>query len=311
MERPNGRETWKLAGITAAWLLLTKGLSWLGDRAVPDAVKANISLQTFQMTCQITTAVVGLGLCFGLLERPLAALALTRTRPRQLAVIALLAPAFLVSTTVIAIQAALPTLLEEVRTRGAGVSRQNAGEFGRMLEQGPLLATLLWSVILAATTEELLFRGALWSLVERLVEAARARVTVGKVEAALLGLVPTVVSAAVFGMMHYDLRGGVGIVRLTSTTLLGLGAGALRRWTGTLAAPVLLHFLNNTMAIGLGRKWFASDPPGPLLIAGVPNGLLSVAVIGVVGAALLWGAFAIVNRRAARDRAFAEGAGPS
>ena len=50
----------------------------------------------------------------------------------------------------------------------------------------------------------------------------------------MMMLVPTGVTAAVFGLMHGDLHGGVGIVRLVSATLLGLGAGALRHWTGTL-----------------------------------------------------------------------------
>src|SRR5262249_131922 len=151
---------------------------------------------------------------------------------------------------------------------------------GRMLEQRPLLATLLWGAILAATTEELLFRGVFWSLVERAVEAARARVAKAptpagqakgrKLEAGLLGLGPTTVTAARVGLMHGELHGGVGIVRLVSATLLGVGAGALRRWTGTLAAPTLLHFLNNTMVIGQVRRLFTGDPMAPAVIDGVP-----------------------------------------
>lgn len=324
MDRPKGRETAKLAAITAAWILLTKGLVWFGEHAVPDAVKAKIALQTFLMACQIVTVVVGVGLSFALLDRPRAALALGRPRARQLVATALLAPAFLVATTVIALQAALPTLLEEMRTRGAGASRQNAGEFGRMLEQGPLLATLLWGAILAAATEELLFRGALWSLVNRLITHARAAAKADPppsaprsgaaipgrgAEDALLGLVPTVVAAAVFGLMHGEIHGGVGIVRLVSATLLGLGAGVLRRWTGSVAAPILLHFLNNTMVIAHGRKWFGVDAPGTAILDGVPNSLLGIAAAGLVGAGISWAAVMVGDRRIAREKALAEGAG--
>ena len=329
MERPDGLETLKLAAITAMWVALTKGLIRIGERVIPDAWKAKITLQTFLMACQVLTTALGLVLCFTLLARPRAVLAFARPRRREIIFTALLAPAFLISTTVLALQAAMPILLEELRTRGPGVSRQNAGELGRMLEQGPLVGTLLWGAILAAAAEELLFRGALWSLVDRIVKIVRAEFA-GKLPRSrregaepgpmswaeraspvILGLFPTIAAAAVFGLMHGDLSGGVGVVRLVSATLLGLGAGVLRWWTGTMLAPILLHFLNNMMVIGHGRKWFTLGPPGQALIDGVPNGLLGVAALGLLGVGLLWGLLAISDRRAARDRAFAEGARPS
>jgi membrane protease YdiL (CAAX protease family) len=336
MQRPNTRETLKLAGITALWLSLSKGLIWIGERATPGAWKAKISLQSFLMGCQIVTAVAGLSLSFAWLSRPRAVLALTRPRLRELTVTALGAPAFLVLTTVIALQAALPTLLEEMRTRGAGASRQNAGEFGRMLEQGPLLATLLWGAILAATTEELLFRGALWSLLDRLAQTIEARLAlraksawfgaradggrgstapgreslptswVQRASPAILGLVPTVGAAFIFGLMHGDVHGGVGIVRLASAMLLGLGAGALRWWTKSLFAPVLLHFLNNTLVIGHARKWFTRGGPELPLIDGVSNLLLGIALCGLCGAGIFWAVLGVWERRAERERMLGE-----
>lgn len=322
MERPNGRETLKLAAITAVWLALTKGLIRIGERALPDAWKAKITLQQFLLSCQILTTIVGLGLCFALLARPRALLAVTRPRLRELTVTALLAPAFLISSTVIALRAALPILLEEMRTRGPGATRQNVGELGRMLEQGPLLVTLLWGAILAAAAEEMLFRGALWSLVDRVVKIARAEVAAKippsrqgaepgpmswaeQASPVILGLFPTIAAAAVFGLMHGDLHGGVGVVRLVSATVLGLGAGILRWWTGTMLAPILLHFLNNTMVIGQGRKWFSSGSSAPPLIEGVPNMLVGIAVVGLIGAALFWAVVSIRDKKAARARAMA------
>jgi membrane protease YdiL (CAAX protease family) len=255
---------------------------------------------------------------------------------RELAVTALVAPAFLVLSTVIALQAALPTLLEEMRTRGAGATRQNAGEFGRMLGQGPLLVTLIWGAILAATTEELLFRGALWSLLDRLVQTIEARLSarakggwfggradggrgstfpgresiptswVQRASPAVLGLVPTVGAAFIFGLMHRDVGGGVGIVRLASAMLLGLGAGALRWWTRSLLAPILLHFLNNTLVIGHARRWFSAGAGEATVIEGVPNLLLGIALLGLCGAGVLWAVLAVRERRAARERALFE-----
>ena len=79
-------------------------------------------------------------------------------------------------------------------------------------------------------------------------------------------------------------------------------------WTGSLFAPVLLHFLNNAMVIGTGRKWFTFGPPEPPLIDGVPNELVRIAAFGLAAAALLWFALRVRDRRAERDRAIVRAA---
>lgn len=74
----------------------------------------------------------------------------------------------------IALQIALPTLLEELKTRGANASQQNAGQFGRALTQAPILTTLVWGAVLGALGEELFFRGLLWTTLTESHEAPLA-----------------------------------------------------------------------------------------------------------------------------------------
>jgi membrane protease YdiL (CAAX protease family) len=300
------RETWKLLGIAAVWLVLAKELVPLGDALVPDAWKAKIALRTFLMLCQVTTALAGVALCAVFLRRPREALALGRPRAAHLLSAALLSPALFCASSLIALRAALPTLLAELETRGAGATRENAGDFGRTLEQGPLLLTLLWGALLAAATEELLFRGALWSALRGLSAPVEARwkergevpdfVAPGVASrlgraAVERGVLPTIVAAAVFAFLHGGMQGGVGIVRVVSALCLGLACGAGRQASGSLFVPVLLHFGNNTLAIGHGRGWFAGS--GEPWVDGIQNPVVELAGAG----AAVWIGLAIVRAR--------------
>jgi membrane protease YdiL (CAAX protease family) len=216
----------------------------------------------------------------------------------------------------VAIGIALPTLLEELAKRGPGVSKQNAGEFGRSLQQAPLLVTMLWGTLFAAVAEETLFRGALWSLFDRLVRrfATRARgsdpsfdfieepFVVRAARYLCNGWVATLASAAVFGAMHLGMPGAVGIVRVVSTSCLGLALGLARQWGGALAVPILLHLVYNTISLGTTRGWFVGSSLRTYY--GVPT-LVSlaagVALVALVGVALV--------RRLARRPAVAPAAG--
>jgi len=284
----------RLAAVTLVWLALAGGLERLGNHLVPDAWKRHVELQTFLIACQVTAAALGLGLSFALLARPREALALVRPRARQVAAAALLAPAVFVGATAVALQAALPALLAEARRRGPHVSRANAGAFGRVLTESPLFLTLLWGVVLAALTEELLFRGALYSLLERAAVRTGPRAR---------GLVAVVGAALIFALMHGDLRGGVGMVRVVSTLCLGLACGVARYATGTLAAPVIVHLVHNTLAIGQTRRWFDGASPPLFETVPVPDALLGLALAGLAAFALLTALAAAARRREARDRA--------
>jgi membrane protease YdiL (CAAX protease family) len=308
-EAPSARETWRLAAVTFVWLACARYLERAGDALVPDAWKVKIQLQTFLIACQLTWTAVGLGLAFALLARPRETLALLPPRAWSAGAAVLLAPAVYVGSAAVAFQVALPTLIAELRERGPQASRENAGAFGRMLQQGPTLATLLWGVVLAALTEELLFRGALWSLVERLVRHVEgpAPGSRGRLRAAVPALAATVTAAIVFSAMHGDLGGGVGILRVVSTLCLGLACGAARGLSGTLAAPVAIHLIHNALSLGPARGWFGRDAQPLFDWLPVPNALVGLAAAGAACAAVVWLGSTIARRRAERDRALRAG----
>lgn len=297
---PGRAEPIKLGAVTLVWLGLAGWLDRVGNAVVPDDWKRHVPLQTFLMGCQILAVAVGLGLSFALLARPREALALRRPRAWQLALAALLAPGVFVVSAAVALRIALPVLLEEARVRGPQVSRENAGAFGRALGEGSLLPTLLWGVVLAAVTEELLFRGALFSLLER---AARAVLPGGRAA----GLAAAVGAAVVFALMHGDLRGGVGLVRVVSTLCLGLACGVARHAAGTVAAPIVVHLVHNFIAVGQARRWFASASAPLFEALPLPDAVLGLAALGLALALLLAAVGAAARRRARQERALRAG----
>lgn len=296
------RETLKLAAVAIVWLAAARYLETIGNAAVPDRLKAKIPLTVFLMACQVTAAAAGVGLSFALLRAPRADLALVKPSPKGVALAALSAPLVYVVASYTAIQIALPMLLAEIAARGAGSVRRSAGSFGRALEQGSLPLTLIWGVVLAAVTEELLFRGALFSFVERL--AGRPRETDSKGGALLRAAAPVIVSAAVFGLMHGGFSGALGVVRMVSTTGLGLACGLARSWTKAVVAPITIHLLYNGITLAQARGVFHSDKR-PLLEP-VPDAALGLAVACAIIAGAITVASTVVRKRRERERAIAD-----
>lgn len=340
---PDRPETLRRALVIAVWLGAALGLGPLGNRLVPDEVKVKVAYQTFQMACQIGTLVLGLGAALLLLRRRREGLGLARLPgPAKLVGTLAAVPVVFVVSAYVALQIALPTLLEELRTRGAHASQQNAGVFGRALTQSPLLVTLLWGALLAGLGEELFFRGVLWTTITGVTSRLRGEPAAPGAPASpaapdapadspspspsgsppldpysvpfkdtppprslrdralailLDGGIATLLCAALFGYMHKDLPGGVGIVRLWSTTLLGLASGIVRQATGGVVACILLHTLYNTLVIGGSQRWFVSGKEAPVL-EGVPNTLLLLAVVGLLVMGVLAFARALQRRRA-------------
>ena len=107
------------------------------------------------------------------------------------------------------------------------------------------------------------------------------------------GIVAVVLTAAAFGAMHADMKGSVGIVRVASSTCLGLACGSARLLTSTVFVPMTLHFVYNSVSLGLGRGIFRGDSDP--LVSVVPNRLLLIAALGIFLAIA-----AAVARRAAR-----------
>jgi membrane protease YdiL (CAAX protease family) len=300
-----GMEAFKLLGIAILWLSIGRVLPEILWRALPDGLVSSMSLPAYSMLCQVATTVIGIGTLCLAFARPGAALGTSGPTGWNLALAAMLAPAVFVFASFVAIKIAEPYLLEELAREGAGASRKNAGAFGRAVTEAPLLVTLVWGAVLAAVAEELAFRGALFSAIEKsaLLLFARNEPPIdvdappGKSRPALrCGVVAAVLAAAAFGAMHADMKGSVGIVRVASATCLGLACGSARLVTGTVFVPMILHFVYNSVSLALSRGLFRGDSEP--LVSVVPNRLL---VLGAVGAFLAIGT--IVARRALRDQA--------
>ena len=281
-------------------------------RALPRALLDALSLPAYGMLCQVVTLVVGLLAARLALRRPWEALGVVRPCGWDAAVASLIAPLVFVVASFVALKIAEPYLLAELATEGAGASRRNAGAFGKAVTQAPLVLTLAWGALLAAVAEELAFRGALFGAVERTtlafahppdVRSSESRPLVQVERAARrtraewwAGALAVVVAAAVFGAMHADMKGSVGIVRVVSTTCLGLACGSARLLGRSVAIPMLLHFTYNSVSLGLGRGLFRSESAP--LVSVVPNLLLVVAAVGAAGAAAIIFARRVYGRTA-------------
>jgi membrane protease YdiL (CAAX protease family) len=288
----------RLAGVAALWLALGRLLSDHLWRILPDALLGVLSLPAYSMIGQLTTTLVGLAVMRLAVARPWDALALYKVSGWPVAFAALLAPAVFVFASIAALEIAEPFLIAELAREGAGASRRNAGDFGKAITQAPVLLTLVWGAVLAAIAEELAFRGALFAAVEHAALATFARGATSSPPSIrarrTAGIVAVLITAIVFGAMHADMKGSVGIVRVASATLLGLALGWARFATSSLWVPMAMHFVHNSVSLGLARGVFRGDSE-PLLSV-VPNRLLAIAAIAA------FVAFAIaVSRRAARD----------
>ena len=295
-----GAEALKLAGIAALWLLTGHLLPDVLWRVLPGVVTDALSLPAYGLICQVVTTFFGLAASRLALTRPGEALGAKKPAGWHLALVGILAPAVFVLASFIALEIAEPYLLAELAREGAGASRRNAGAFGKAVTQAPLLVTLVWGAILAAIAEELAFRGALFGAIEKCTLAVIARgeeAPPGERRATWgAGVLAVVVTAAAFGAMHADMKGSVGIVRVASSTCLGLACGSARLATSTVFVPMALHFVYNGISLGLGRGLFRSDSDPILLV--VPNRLLLIAVLGIFAVIAIGAA-----RRAARGQA--------
>jgi len=282
------------AAAALLWLLLAQYLLPVCAKFAPLALQKSMSWSSFRALCQALTVGLGLGLWALLVPGGPRRLLGRPPSGRSLLAVALASPLVWSLAVLVALAVAMPTLMEELRTRGPGASRQNAGAFGAELTGSSTLAVLLTGSLLAPLSEELIFRGALWTAVHSflqrhigppLVVPELGPTPAQRAQAWLLrGWGATAVAAVVFGLMHADTPGGVGIVRVVSTLCLGLAAGAVRTLSGSLAAAMLLHSLHNTVSLGQSRGWFAPLGPG---FYGVPVVMMVAAALGACGLGVL------------------------
>ncbi len=293
--------------LTLGWFALFFGLSRYGAELLPRAWARQVTLEQFLLGVQLITLALCLPLAARWLPHGLDDLALgvrdAKGLRRALLVAALLGPLLYVISNYAAMASAYSTLLDEIRQGGIRQANANAGELGRLLVATPLWLTLLWAGFAAPLGEELLFRGALWNAVGAWVPPARALapeteeasfirpvrlwgLSAADVAAwAQRGGIAWLVTSGAFGALHLGLPGGQGILRVVSTTLIGIGCGLCRMLTGSIWPAVVLHVSCNVLSLAAARNWLVSST-FPRYLA-IPTLAAVMALIGALAATAL------------------------
>jgi membrane protease YdiL (CAAX protease family) len=299
-------DTLRLAIAVAAWAAAYHSLSTYGVAIFPRALLRELTLEAYLALVQLLTLGVGLGAVFALVRRPEQALPLRTASGRNLLVTAALAPLVFSACTTVAFLVAKPTLIAEILEGGRELAQRNTGRFGKELVESPAILALMWGAVISPVGEESFFRGALWSLVQSVV--ARFAGTTGPepsntlpsdfIEPSLIerglavsgrwfarGGLATILVGLLFGFLHRDMPGGLGIVRFVSALGLGFACGLARQSSGSVAPAVLLHVLYNALSLASVRRWVVTET-FPVK-NGAPTLVTIVGVLGVVTAVLL------------------------
>jgi membrane protease YdiL (CAAX protease family) len=300
-------ERLRLLGVTVLWIATFVVLARFGARWLPLSLARRLTYETFLTLIQIATMSVGLALTVLLVARPREQLALCSPSVRAAVLVVLVTPAVYVVVSYLAVAVALPTLLEELRRGGAQLARSHTGEFGRAMVAAPWWTTVLWAVVISPVGEELLFRGALWSTLQRFVERmapppASERLPREFIRDSIVvvtarrswawlrtGGIATIVSGGVFALMHTGMAGGQGILRVAAASGLGLACGVARQAGGSLAIPVLLHAAFNLLSLSAARRWVVSDTfPNWFMVPTLLSAVAGVGLIAALVVALAW-----------------------
>lgn len=223
----------------------------------------------------------------------------------------LLAPLTYLCAHALGMYFAYDTLIYELATRGARAVQQQTGELGRSAAQDTLWTIVPFTLVLAPLGEELLFRGGVYGAVQvafdrfrqapmeeekardespdslQIAGLRRKKKTGASLSERLSGWIvrgggAALVSGAVFGALHADTSGGLGIVRVVSATTLGMACGLARMTSGGLATSIALHVGYNFIALGTMRGWLVTmDYPTKY---GIPTilGPMSIVLLVVV-----------------------------
>ncbi|MBM4359384.1 MAG: CPBP family intramembrane metalloprotease [Deltaproteobacteria bacterium] len=296
------RSSLRLGAVAAGWL----ALGMLGARHLafhlPDAIASALSEPSYYALVWSLTTALGVAAVFRLDPAPRDALALGRPSASALTLAGLVAPIVLVVSLYLAWRIALPSIQAELAARGKQAMRAAVSSANRAARQPNLGTVVLWSVVLTPLAEELVFRGALWSAIARAVapptETAPpslapkfvVRSPLGDGLTALVrllrgGLLATLVTSLLFAWLHVEGDGGVALLALVQTALLGLALGLARGMAGSIAAPVTLHAAFNALTLAQKRGLFAGTFwPAPLPI---PSKLWFVALACAFAVALV------------------------
>jgi membrane protease YdiL (CAAX protease family) len=302
----------RVLAVAAAWTVLGRLLGDHGWRVMPRALLGQLTLESYLTLTGIVAAVVGSGLGWLWLEHPREDLGWRPARCSHIGGAALLAPTAYVLAVAVAVSLALPLLRSEILARGVEQVQKDTGQFGRELRAGSVGILLLWGVLVSPVVEELLFRGPVWSAIDRLVRIVTAtnadalRDTDG-LPASMLsrsfllesgralgrwlgtGGVATLVSAGVFAALHAGMPGALGFIRVATAAGLGLACGQARHHSGSVWTPIAMHVVFNALAVGTSRRWFMVEGwPSfrgvpPAVILGASGCLFVFIVVGLAG----------------------------
>jgi len=73
------------------------------------------------------------------------------------------------------------------------------------------------------------------------------------------GGVATLLTGVAFGLLHWDMPGGQGIIRVTATTCLGLACGVARQASGSILVPIIIHAGFNALGVAGARRWLVTE----------------------------------------------------
>jgi membrane protease YdiL (CAAX protease family) len=271
----------RLFALVLLWAAIFHGLGAYGAGLLPRVIARELTLEAYLALVHLVTIVAALGAAQVFLRSPRETLALTPPSGRAIGVVLGLIPAAFVVGTSFAFLIARPTLIEELLRGGQELVQQSTGRFGRELTESPAALALLWGAVLTPISEELFFRGAVWSLARNVVapiggsvasrvpgaslpveffhESGVLRTTRAVFSWLRQGGAATLFVAALFGVVHRDMPGGLGIVRFVSALGLGLACGFARQYAGSVVAAILVHVTWNALSIAAVRRWVVSE----------------------------------------------------
>ncbi|MDR0349769.1 MAG: CPBP family intramembrane metalloprotease [Tannerella sp.] len=114
----------------------------------------------------------------------------------------------------------------------------------------PFIINLFIIAVMAGLTEEILFRGALLSMIRK--KTANPHLAIWIV-------------AIIFSAIHFQFYGFIPRI------LLGIFLGYLLYWTDSIWAPIFAHFLNNAMIVAGSYLKFFPQPDHSLTSGGIPE----------------------------------------
>ncbi|HVW25896.1 MAG TPA: CPBP family intramembrane glutamic endopeptidase [Polyangiaceae bacterium] len=293
------RQLSRLFAVITVWALSFQLLSRYGVDLLPRSFARELTLEAYLAIVQIVTLCIGVALSFVLLHDPRRDLALYPPQPGAAAYAVALTPAVFVLSTGAAFQIAEPTLLAELVRGGMKEVQKNTGEFGRELTASPAWLAFAWGAVVSPIAEEAFFRGAFFTFVrdatafggvrsaepgalspELLEQGALVRAGRGAFLWLGRGGAATLIVALVFGWLHHDMPGGLGIVRFVSALGLGVACGFSRQWSASVVPPMLVHVGFNALSLATARHLVVS---GSFPVkSGVPT------LVAAVGGALAW-----------------------